>query len=54
MNQYYPQEYYYYPEQYYQPQWVEVIAPILAGVVMLVFIMGMVRDLFKGKEIALP
>lgn len=54
MNQYYPQEYYYYYPEQYQPQWVELIVPVLAGIMMLVVIMGMVRDLFLGKEVKLP
>lgn len=37
-----------------QAQWVELIVPVLVGMMMLVFISGMVRDLFKGKEVKLP
>ena len=37
-----------------QPQWVEYIMPVMVGVMMLVFVAGMVRDLFKGKEVKLP
>lgn len=35
-------------------QWVELIVPVLVGVMMVVFIAGMTRDLFKGKEVKLP
>jgi len=37
-----------------QAQWVELIVPVLSGIMMLVFITGMVRDLFKGEEVKLP
>lgn len=54
MNQYLPQEYYYYYPQQYYVQWVESIVPVLAGVMMVVLILGMIRDLIKGKEVKLP
>lgn len=56
MNQY-PQQYYYYqytPQQYQVYQWQAAIIPVLMLVMGLVFIMGMVRDLIKGKELKLP
>lgn len=37
-----------------QAQWVQYITPVLVGIMMLVFIGGMVRDLFKGEEVKLP
>lgn len=37
-----------------QAHWVELIMPVMIGVMMLVFVAGMVRDLFKGKEVKLP
>lgn len=37
-----------------QAQWVELIVPVLVGLMMLVFVGGMVRDLFKGEEVKLP
>lgn len=37
-----------------QAQWVEVIVPVLVGIMLLVFIAGMVRNLFKGEEVKLP
>jgi hypothetical protein len=53
VNQY-PQQYYgYYPAQY-QAQWVEFIMPVMMGLIMLVFVGGMIRDLFMGKEVKLP
>lgn len=38
----------------YRPQWTEFIIPVMIGVMILVFIAGMVRDLIKGKEVRLP
>ena len=35
-------------------QWVELIAPVLGGIMLAVLIAGMVRDLFTGKEVKLP
>jgi len=51
----YPQEYVVvgYPTQY-QPQWVEFIVPVLMGLILLVVIAGMVRDLIKGEKVELP
>jgi TRAP-type C4-dicarboxylate transport system permease small subunit len=37
-----------------QAQWVELIVPVLVGIMLLAFIAGMVRDLFKGAEVKLP
>jgi hypothetical protein len=37
-----------------QAQWVQYIVPVLVGVMLLAFIAGMVRDLFKGEEVKLP
>jgi hypothetical protein len=42
------------PQSQVVPQWVELIVPILVGVMMVVFIAGMVRDLIKGEEVKLP
>lgn len=47
------------PQQQVQPyqvvaQWAELIVPVMAGIMLLVFIAGMVRDLFKGEEVKLP
>ncbi len=38
----------------YQVQWVQYIAPVVMGIMMLVLIAGMVRDLIKGEEVKLP
>ena len=35
-------------------EWVELIAPVLAGIMLAVLIAGMVRDLFTGKEVKMP
>jgi len=42
--------------QPYQVQalWVQYIMPILTGMILVLFIAGMLRDLFKGKEVKLP
>lgn len=40
--------------QLIQAQWIQYIMPIMTGIVSLVFISGMVRDLVKGKEVKLP
>jgi len=42
--------------QPYQVQalWVELIVPVLTGIILVLFIAGMLRDLFKGKEVKLP
>ena len=51
----YPQQYVVtgYPAQY-QPQWVEFIVPVLMGLILLVVIASMVRDLIKGEKVELP
>jgi len=35
-------------------QWVELIVPAMVAIMMLVYIAGMVRDLFRGEEVKLP
>ncbi len=37
-----------------QVQQIQYIVPVLVGIMLLVFIGGMVRDLFKGEEVKLP
>ena len=37
-----------------QAQLVQYITPVLVSIMLLVFIAGMIRDLFKGKEVKLP
>ncbi len=37
-----------------QVQWVELIVPVLNGIMLLVFVAGMVRNLFKGEKVELP
>jgi uncharacterized membrane protein YhdT len=58
MNTYYPQQYVYYPAAYpqttYQPQWIELIPTVVVGLMFIVVMFGMVRDLFKGKEVKFP
>ena len=37
-----------------QTQWVELIVPVLNGIMLLVFVAGMVRNLVKGEKVELP
>lgn len=43
-----------YPAQQYTAQWVQYIVPVLTGMMMLVIIAGMVRDLIKGEKVEMP
>lgn len=64
MNDYYPQQYFnpygqspymvtYAPTQY-TPQWIEAIPTVVVGVMFVILMFGMLRDLFTGKEVKLP
>lgn len=37
-----------------EAQFVQYIMPVLISIMFLVFIAGMIRDLFKGEEVKLP
>ena len=37
-----------------QTQWVELIVPVMNGIMLLVFVAGMVRNLVKGEKVELP
>jgi len=37
-----------------QAMWVQYITPIIVGLIFVVFLAGMIRDLFKGEEVKLP
>jgi TRAP-type C4-dicarboxylate transport system permease small subunit len=55
---YFSQQYGYYPVAYvpaqYSPQWVELIVPVVVGMMFMVVLFSMIRDLFKGREVKLP
>jgi hypothetical protein len=37
-----------------QTQWVELIVPVMNGIMLLVFVAGMVRNIVKGEKVELP